>query len=1180
MTITIRRLMVLLVAVCAAEVGEGSESPRDAASLPRSLSTDDKWEALQRDRPTPGDIQSLINEDSGGKNIVACPDGVYRSAWSAVDQRLRQDAEAVRALRLVEDAEAAAALGAARRSGDPDRMLAACRRYPWAAASHTALLDCGEQMLRAGQAHAALRCFQDVLLRSDDPAARARAQDGEKLAAAHLVQDAGVSKPPRPDSFKTPTLQLPKEPAWIVEFDDRLKDARRGLFVPQRLPLVPGKDAEGRDGLLVAGPNLLAWYAADQLDKPRWQQTAATGISAYQWNWVAPGEFQPTITGGRIFTRWGIETAWTDQEDVIGANRRPNRLKDIVALDAATGRILWSKAADPDWQDFYPVNDPVYADGRLYLLAARMGRGHCVLSLVSLDADSGAVLWRRELVSFRRMLAPADDATAGKRRQQRGPVEVDWKTQFRDVPWALGLDLVQFGNPVTVVGGAVYCSTSTGVVARCDARDGLIEWIAQYPQNPEATDLAALARRQGAAPIVAGPRVIFTPRDTSGVIAVDRETGAVAWQALTDVVPPTAGPAARGTAKGRRPVDEVDLSLEALAVADDTLLAAVGGQVVALDSATGKPKSGPLPKTVPNADWLLAVRAGLQPVVRQQDVQRDEPEQTSGRWRAPRQAVRQVYLTARGPAIDGDPSSWEPENTAAWKLPDGTEGRTFVGYDEANLYLGISCPASEAAPRIERGMSAPGNWLELRFFGGRLLHAMAAVDGRGRASLQPIGRRPLPAGSRAAVLHRISQDGSRLTYEVAIPLADLWGEAYAPYHDEWRRIGVAMTVHGGSQSSRAEDTVQPGRVVEALYLHPVPIAELAALESIARRFPDLEESWEFLWHRWEPQAPGSSKLSDFYRRYIDEHPGAPELESARARLEASLQIESGTKRLPGFKQVEPVAYKADEILAVMEAKLPGLPFSNYASKLWRRADRLLLDRPGQRTALRRAILTKAAAADVPRWLGAFFYASADEKDCVTAMERLIVDCRLAESVLTDFRTNIAHAYIRTWQVIGPFSAPGKEGLKMVFPVENEAISLDRAYDGLRGKVRWQRHHDDSGRIDLWKPFGHSPSTLGYAVCWIHPGQKRTVAFQVRTDDGIKVWVNRQLILTRPAERGARPTTESVNCELASDWNVVLVKLDTGGSDWCFYPELRDPATGRPIEGFAVRAEPPSKENPR
>jgi len=96
-------------------------------------------------------------------------------------------------------------------------------------------------------------------------------------------------------------------------------------------------------------------------------------------------------------------------------------------------------------------------------------------------------------------------------------------------------------------------------------------------------------------------------------------------------------------------------------------------------------------------------------------------------------------------------------------------------------------------------------------------------------------------------------------------------------------------------------------------------------------------------------------------------------------------------------------------------------------------------RPRWRPSGARAILTRAAPDDVPKWLDKFFRASIEEKDCVPALEQLIAECRLPENMLGQFRQRLVHAFIRTWQVIGPFPNPEDNGLNS----QRDRIDLER-----------------------------------------------------------------------------------------------------------------------------------------
>ena len=94
--------------------------------------------------------------------------------------------------------------------------------------------------------------------------------------------------------------------------------------------------------------------------------------------------------------------------------------------------MLWSTAREPGWEGLAPVNDPVYAEGRLYALAVNRKDEYSPIFLVCLDADSGALLWKRELETrTARRLGPPP------RRAGRVQSEIDVTHYGKLSPWCV-----------------------------------------------------------------------------------------------------------------------------------------------------------------------------------------------------------------------------------------------------------------------------------------------------------------------------------------------------------------------------------------------------------------------------------------------------------------------------------------------------------------------------------------------------------------------------------------------------------------------------------------------------------------------------------------------------------------------------------------------------------------------
>lgn len=605
--------------------------------------------------PTPRAIQSLLRKDAPGKHVVRAGERFYTSVWVTIDRWLKQHPEMLAKLRISQNAEAARELFSATISGDSNRVTSARRTFPWAEAVHESLVEAGERALRAGQAQRALRNFQDVLDRSEKAAVRDRAQVGLWLAKAHTADTvadiegmfrevdmaarypwlgeqlsakeiqakliAGM-KPaaafPALSALDIRTLQLPDDPPWMGTKGRLNVTNHAWLFRHKVEPVI------GDQGTVVAGPCLVARYEGGTLDAPAWSKVATMDIST---GGQPTPPFAPLIADGMIVVRCGSDLAPSDQKRTreIGARHgAPHGIRfldQLAAFDQQSGQKIWSTGDDPDWSDLFVVNAPVYSDGRLYMLAlpsrkVKPGRslvligGKSPIFLVIAQARTGRLLHQRELVAYHTQFQranPADGETTPPRtfRKLNLAADAERRGQF-----FTHNELNRYGNRLTVQDGAVYVSTAMGAAARCDARDGSIEWVATYPQlRVNSTGVLVptgwthvwdapytIRGRQGIAPLVSDGMngngvVVFSPRDTVAVFALDRETGEMLWQKkeIKDA-DAKSGKLVSNAKPADQPLDAhvLDGSLEAVGLLGDLVLVTFDRKIAALDVATGK----------------------------------------------------------------------------------------------------------------------------------------------------------------------------------------------------------------------------------------------------------------------------------------------------------------------------------------------------------------------------------------------------------------------------------------------------------------------------------------------------------------------------------------------------------------------------------------------------------------
>jgi len=222
------------------------------------------------------------------------------------------------------------------------------------------------------------------------------------------------------------------------------------------------------------------------------------------------------------------------------------RLGDqVVALEAATGRLLWRRNLRPpeaggEGKKAHSlgskvrvlVSSPVVADGRVVVGVAELGE-EARASVVALDLATGHTLWRTFVCS-------------------------------RTIPAFLGLGAVP--STPAVEGSTVYFLSNLGTVAAIGLRSGTIRWLHRYPSLVAQLRRSSIERERRWAnnpPLVTNGLVVVAPQDGWQLLAIDAVDGGLRWAA------PRAG------------------SRYVVGVADGKVFA-VGNGAAALDALTGR----------------------------------------------------------------------------------------------------------------------------------------------------------------------------------------------------------------------------------------------------------------------------------------------------------------------------------------------------------------------------------------------------------------------------------------------------------------------------------------------------------------------------------------------------------------------------------------------------------------
>ena len=198
-------------------------------------------------------------------------------------------------------------------------------------------------------------------------------------------------------------------------------------------------------------------------------------------------------------------------------------------------------------------------------------------------------------------------------------------------------------------------------------------------------------------------------------------------------------------------------------------------------------------------------------------------------------------------------------------------------------------------------------------------------------------------------------------------------------------------------------------------------------------------------------------------------------------------------------------------------------------------------------------------------------------DTVTFTARSRADAtKTGVSVLTFYTTSVDPSYITSWLVNGYYANA------------DEATCLSKDYLGGESAVApvegttsggrtWMKMSTGSAYLDLGAPFGRPNTCAGYAFAYVYAPSARTVNMWLGSDDGIKVWMNGQVVWTKDVYRSYLPDVDRTSVSLNQGWNKLLMKVSQGYVDWGFSVRLCD-SSGKAIPDLIYALAPISMDD--
>lgn len=254
--------------------------------------------------------------------------------------------------------------------------------------------------------------------------------------------------------------------------------------------------------LYIASPMGMFALSAANGTTPLWRNTDYR-VATQNPNMMNSGAtlYSPTYHEGRLYVDYGGPS----QRSYWGGfgSGRPDSQSGLACLDAASGKLMWRLNLDelPNLRGGFLDASPLAFSGRVYAVVHVVRSVFDGVSLVSLDARTGRVIWQQ----------PVSESESSTGYQAiRG-----------------------FGSLPAAEGNTIYVCTNMGTIAAVSAETGLVRWLRQYDRNRTRSrgmfynPTPPAVTNEYCPTMVWNGRVIASPADGNELLVLDAQTGKV-----------------------------------------------------------------------------------------------------------------------------------------------------------------------------------------------------------------------------------------------------------------------------------------------------------------------------------------------------------------------------------------------------------------------------------------------------------------------------------------------------------------------------------------------------------------------------------------------------------------------------------------------------------------------------
>ena len=103
-----------------------------------------------------------------------------------------------------------------------------------------------------------------------------------------------------------------------------------------------------------------------------------------------------------------------------------------------------------------------------------------------------------------------------------------------------------------------------------------------------------------------------------------------------------------------------------------------------------------------------------------------------------------------------------------------------------------------------------------------------------------------------------------------------------------------------------------------------------------------------------------------------------------------------------------------------------------------------------------------------------------------------------------------------------------------------------------------------GNVDFIKKFGNAQNMAVYIGTFVYVPEEQDALLLLGSDDGVKVWLNDNIVHKNNVSRGVFPDSDEVKITLQKGWNMIVMKVVQGGGGWGACARIINP-DGSPIK---------------